>query len=417
MFLKKVKAGALQYVLVISVLIAIIVFAFIALIYLQRRIQLKNSFYKEAIENVQFGFDFISQNDVPYNTPQEQQFSNNELEKTTLLKEHWGVFNKITVTSTVKNESFQKIGLTGGNNIKRDALYLKDNNQPLVLVGDTKIIGDVALPERGVKGGNISGTSYYGNQLIFGNQKLSSATLPAIDNLEYIKGLIQKRYLNEKVVSFELEEGLKKRQLFSQSTAVFQASESIYLRNVQLQGNIIVHSNKAIVVDTTSLLEDVILIAPVVKIKSNVIGSFQVLATKKIEAARGSKLKYPSALVLFSNEKLEINPPEENSIAINENCDIKGVVLFHQEKGSNYKSQVVISKNSTITGEVYCNQNLELLGSVYGSVYASSFITKHFGSVYVNAIYNGVINVNKLPEQYCGLQIGNSTQKVAKWLY
>lgn len=417
MFLKRVKAGALQYVLVISVLIAIIVFAFIALIYLQRRVQLKNSFYKEAVENVQFGFDFISQNDVPYNTPQEHQFSNNELEKTTLLKEHWGVFNKVIVTSTVKNENFQKIGLVGGNNIKRDALCLKDNNQPLVLVGDTKIIGDVALPERGVKGGNISGTSYYGNQLIFGNQKLSSATLPSIDNLEYIKGLIQKRYLNDEVVSFELEEGLKKRQSFLQPTTVFQASESIYLRNVQLQGNIIIHSNKSIVVDATSLLEDVILIAPVVKIKSNVIGSFQVLATKKIEVARGSKLKYPSALVLFSNEKLEINPPEENLIYINENCDIKGVVLFHQEKGSNYKSQVVVSKNTIITGEVYCNQNLELLGSVYGSVYASSFITKHFGSVYINTVFNGVINVNKLPEQYCGLQIGNSTQKVAKWLY
>ncbi len=45
---------------------------------------------------------------------------------------------------------------------KRDqlaALYLKDNNKPLVLVGGTRIDGKAYLPKRGVKSGNIAGYS------------------------------------------------------------------------------------------------------------------------------------------------------------------------------------------------------------------------------------------------------------------
>ena len=47
----------------------------------------------------------------------------------------------------------------GSHNNKRKALFLKDNNQPLKLVGDTRIVGDVVLPQRGVHSGNIAGTS------------------------------------------------------------------------------------------------------------------------------------------------------------------------------------------------------------------------------------------------------------------
>lgn len=417
---QKVKASALQYVLVVSVLIAIIVFAFISLVYLQQKLQVKNSFYKETIQNVQFGFDYSSTNEIAYNQIQEHQFSENELENTILLKQHWGIFDVLSVTSNVKNETFIKTGILGAHNPKRDALYLKENNKPLVLVGDTKIVGNVSLPKLGVKRGNISGTSYNGNQLIYGNQNLNSSSMPTIKNMESLKGIFQQNFRNDSIQYFELEERLNKTQSYTKSIAFHFSNGSISLRNINLKGNIIIQSNSSITVDKSSVLEDIILIAPKVEISSGVEGNFQVFASKKITVQKKCKLKYPSALVLIDNDKIDSHSKENNAIFIDENTNVKGVVMYQnesKENTSNFNSQLILSKNATVTGEIYCNQNLEILGSVFGSVYTNNFITKQFGSTYVNHIYNGVINSKKLPKQYCGLSIDNSSLKVAKWVY
>lgn len=419
---RKIKAGALQYALVVSVLIALTIFAFISLVYLQQQLTVKNDFYKEAIENVQTGFDYIAINDIPYNELKEHSFTDNAQEITTLLKKHWGVFDLGIVTSKVKNEVVEKIALLGNNNSKRQALYLEETNKPLVVVGSTKITGNVSLPKQGVKTGNISGVSYYGNQLIYGNTQRSTTTLPKIENIDYIKNVLKQNYVNDSIIYFELEDNFKKNQKFTEPTAVYQANGTIVLRDVSLQGNIIIHSRTTIKIESSATLKDVILIAPTIEISNNVVGNFQCFASKKIIIGKNCNLNYPSALVVINEEKQKSNQDlkEEVSIFINEKTTIKGIVIFNKtalQNSTNFKPQIVISKNTEVAGEVYCSENIELLGSVLGSVYTQNFITKQLGSVYVNHIYNGTINSKKLPEQYCGLAIGNSNLKIAKWLY
>ncbi len=417
-FVKKVNAGALQYVLIISVIIAIVVFAFISLLYLQQKIKIKNTFYKQSIQNVLLGFDYISKNTVSYNSSLEKQFSENALEKTTISKQYWGVYDMVTISSTIKNETFSKIGLLGRQNSTRDALYLQDNNKPLALVGDTKIVGNAYLPKQGLKRGSISGTSYNGSALIYGSQKLSNSSLPEIKNIAHINTIYRKNYMDNTASFFDLDENLHKSQSFFDPLAIHQSSGHISLKNIKLQGHIIVKSNVSIKVYPSATLDDVILISPNIEIMDGVTGSFQAFATKHIIVKDKCSLDYPSALVLVS--KRNTSSKENNSITIESNTSIKGIILFSEQaknKSTNFKPQLIISNNSTITGEVYCNQNTELSGNVYGTLYTSNFITKQFGSVYINHIYNGVINSKKLPKEYCGLQIGKSPQKVAKWLY
>ena len=86
-------------------------------------------------------------------------------------------------------------------------------------------------------------------------------------------------------------------------------------------------------------------------------------------------------------------------------------------KTNNYKAQVYISDNATVIGEVYCNQNLELLGTVRGTVFAHNFEVHRGGSVYQNHIYNGKILISELPEAYVGIMFNDSHKAVAKWLY
>jgi hypothetical protein len=114
------------------------------------------------------------------------------------------------------------------------------------------------------------------------------------------------------------------------------------------------------------------------------------------------------------------NQPSQNntSITIGENTTLSGVVIYlGQPKSSNYEAQILLDKNSKVIGEIYCNQNLELLGAVSGSVFTSNFVAKQAGSIYQNHIYNGTIIVDDLAQEYVGLPFEQSTKGVLKWLY
>lgn len=179
-----------------------------------------------------------------------------------------------------------------------------------MLVGNTKIIGDVLLPEQGVKSGNIAGTSYYGNQLIYGSVSNSIDNFPKIKNLEYLKNFIKYPTIVEGV-PFELEDALELHQSFFEKTAIYQEENAIYLANISLRGNIIISSKTAIYVAASATLENLILIAPKISIDENFKGSFQAFATENIVVEKQCVLSYPSALMLLKNEASESNSKEE----------------------------------------------------------------------------------------------------------
>tara|TARA_B110000090_G_scaffold193419_1_gene227687 strand:+ start:3966 stop:5228 length:1263 start_codon:yes stop_codon:yes gene_type:complete len=415
---KKIKAGAMQYVLVISVVIALLVFAFISLIYLQQKMTIKHRYSKEAIHNTQIGFELLKVKEIPYDIKTELVFLRNPIAKTTFLKKHWGIFDIGIVQSTVKNEHFQKAGILGTQLPKRKALVLKDNNQSLVLVGNTKIIGDVLIPQQGVKSGNIAGISYYGNRLIYGNVSNSASALPEIKNLDYIKKII-KNPASIDGVSFELENALELHQSFYEKTAMYQSENSIYLANISLHGNIIISSKTAIYIAASATLENLILIAPRIIIAGNYNGSFQAFATEQITLKQQCILRYPSALVLLKSKDTDPNSAEKKSsqIHLSEKSEVRGIVSYISENETpNFNAQITIAENAIVKGEVFCTNNTALLGTVYGSVYTHNFLVKKAGGIYINHLYNGVIDANYLQEQYAGLQITKASNTVAKWV-
>lgn len=423
-FLQKIKAGTLQYVLVISTIIAIVIFSFISVVYLQQRMALKFAFGKEAIANTQLSFDYFTQKQVPYNELLTLNFLDNTNSKTTLLKKHWGIFDIVIATSKVKNEYFEKIGLAGKRLSQRDALFLSENNQSLVLVGNTKISGDALLPKQGVKSGNIAGISYYGKQYIYGTAKNSNPNLPTISNITSIQDL-NTNLKSDSIDYFTLEEDLRLHQSFSKKTMVCENRNAIVLENMSLTGNILISSETSIKILATALLEDVILIAPEIIIESNTIGNFQAIASKEILVKSNCTLKYPTALILLEQEidnPQQVQQPtqalDKIGIHIEEKSEVRGVVLYYSDSQNNYTyaTNIRISPNSQIYGEVYCTKNLELQGSVYGSVYTHHFILKKSGGIYVNHLYDAEINSQTLSQQFAGLQLEGTSNSIAKWV-
>jgi hypothetical protein len=415
----KINAGAIQYVLVLSVVIIIVLFAFISLVYTQKRIQLKSVLYKAAIEATYMGFNYLKTNRISYHTNTKISFTDYDFEQTVITKKPWGIYDIGIVKATLKKETFLKVALLGNRNKGSKALYLAENNQALVLVGNTNIKGDVMLPKRGVKTGDIAGVSYYGAKLIDGNIATTANNLPKIKNLTYLKQLL-KTPTTEAIEYISLQEHMKLDQSFTENTLVFETQENLSLRDIQLRGNILIVSTASITVHPTAILEDVIIIAPDVTLETGVNGNFQVFTSKSIHVKKGVQLQYPSSLVLLQKEApkdMNSNRNKIHGIKIDNNAWVKGVVLFHtHEKKYTYDTQILIEANAQVIGEVYCTKNLELRGKVAGVVYTNNFIAKQAGSVYSNHLYNAEINSSAISEKYNGLFIDAENKQVAKWV-
>lgn len=417
----RLKAGALQYTIFIAVVIALMLFAFISLSFTQQHFSQKATAFVETVNNTNLAIDYALKNELPYNSTIIEESPNS---KTTVLKSSWGVFELIESISIINKETFTTIALLGGNVLERPALYLEDNNQPLVVVGQTNIVGKSFLPKQAVKRGTIAGNTYTGSQLIYGTIELSKNTLPNLENRKNIQALCNGSYQFQESTLIDLQEYATMTNSFENPTQIFKSNLPIDLKNINLTGNIVIQSNTLIRIHASATLKDIILIAPYIEILDHVEGNFQAFASKEILVGKSCKLSYPSALVIYESKegKQQIYNSTDNQnlnqLIITENSEIKGIVSFLSDNESNnYKPQLSISESSVVIGEVFCDRNLQLMGTVKGSVYTKNFITLAYGSVYQNHLYNGKILSLELAEQYSGLMLETDIKGVAKWLY
>lgn len=423
----KIKSGALQFTVFISVLIALLLAGLI--LYAYTFIYMKEQ-SKGAIENIQFS-------DIGINALLEQkEFSTDTIALDFIKKENqivkihlsqWGIFEKGVSTSKFRKKKFTKTAIIGGliNSEESPTLFLQESYNALTVVGTTAIRGIAYLPVQGVNSGYIGGHSYYGSQLIYGSIKKSTKELPQpkkqlLESVEYdlkqYKPITEDDYLS-------LEKSSKIINSFLLKTKTIYSEDPIILENKTITGNIIIKSETLIKIKKTSLLKDVILIAPVIEIEDETAGTFQAIASKRITVGKACQLSYPSALVLFQDNKnnpdeVSVNPMD-NKIFIDTKSVVKGSICYFQTKTStDFRTQIVLEKEAVIKGQVYCNGNLEVKGTVSGSVFTKQFLANESGSIFVNHIYNATIENQNIPTIYGGIIFEEEQPKtVLKWLY
>ncbi|MDI1305380.1 MAG: hypothetical protein PSX42_11130, partial [bacterium] len=337
-----------------------------------------------------------------------------------------GIYETAFTKSQFRKKVFIKTALIGSliNSDESPTLFLQETQNPLTIVGNTSIKGIAYLPSQGVKPGYIAGNSYYGKQLIYGSIKKSAPVLPKLEKsvidalvfyLKDYKPLIQGDYIN-------LETNRRIVNSFKEKAKGAYLKEPIILENREITGNIIIKSDTLIRIKRTALLKDLILIAPIIEIEDGTKGNFQAIASKRITLGKECKLSYPSALVLFqdnkNNQSVVTNNTSNNQIFIDSGTIVKGSVCYFQAKEfADFQTQIVLEKEATIKGQVYCNGNFELRGTVSGSVYTKQFVANQSGSIFVNHIYNGVIENENIPNIFGGIVLEKEPKTVMKWLY
>ncbi len=412
----RIQAGALQFVLFLGTIIALLLMAFTLLSYTYSFFSKNSRIVVDLVQSADLSLDGALRKNLN---------SDNYIDlaqapvTTSVSKDYWGLFEKYTVVASHQTKRFTKIALVGSAvQGSPPALYLQDKQRPLIVAGSAKINGDAYLPQQGIRLGHVGGSSYYRDQLLYGVQRRSTTELPSLSEglirqlqllAEYRPGMLDK--------TIEFAKNTTYKNSFQQSTQVVQG-DFLVLDEVQLTGNIIIRAWEKIVVEPTVMLNDVLLVAPEIEIMDGVVGSFQAIATERIDVGSAVRLNYPSALALL--DKSGFASWEQMQISVGSDSDIRGMIMFlGDEKKSSYQPQIHIAENTSILGEVYCSHNLELKGQVFGKVTTASFIAMENGSIYQNHLYNGQIDALLLPEEYAGILHQDSAEKksVAKWLY
>ncbi len=411
----KLKAGSLQLVMFIVVVIALLLMAFILLIHTHKRFRIQTELLTETVQNTYKG---IWQAATHKDTGQDTLVLIDENERAlNIHKSYWGIHDKVISESRIKTYEYSKVSLLGGHSeTGRLALALKDNNKPLVLVGDVEIKGDAHIPVRGIRSGNIAGHTYYNTKYVFGNTK-TIAHFPKLNSemVNHLKSLFIVEPDNESLIDITKQSVYKNS--FKDEVLWIYSETEIHLNNVNLVGHIIIRSKTKVSINASSQLNDVLVIAPEIVVEDGFNGVIQAIASKTITIGSDCVLNYPSVLVL-QKDLVGASEPERYHISINQRSIVKGSVIYlGNVNPRDVNTQITIASNSIVKGEVYCEHNLDLQGTVIGSVYTHNFIARAEGSVYQNHIYNGKIFADDLEEEYVGLPITNKRKKVIKWLY
>lgn len=416
-FLKKrVVSGALQFAIYTATVVALLLFGL--LLYLHtfsffgQQISVSNTNIKATTN----GFAFVLKENLFNSDTLLIPNYEDAFQKTKAVSNYWGIFQETKILTSKNTKKFQKAAFIGSHfeSQNRKALYLKDLFKPLVVVGTTKIEGTASIAELGIRPGNIAGNSYYGDRLIYGNMDRSTDRLPQLttsfyDNIDYfLKG-----YKPSSNSDYLITNSKNVNSFFENTKWLY--STSILTIQDEFIGNIIIKSDTLIRVTKTSKLKDIVLIAPTIIIEDDVIGTFQAIASSRIKVGKNVVLNYPSSLVL---KKDTIDNEKDNLLFIDENTTVKGIICYlTKNEVGNFETALLCSEKSTILGDVYCEGNFELKGSVIGSVYTHQFISNTAGTLFINHLYNASLSSANLPEYYSGLLFENQPKSIMKWLY
>jgi len=415
----KIKASALQFAILVSVMVALLLGSFLTLSHTQRYFKIQSDFLLSNIEATNIG---INEGLTTHLIVGDTVVLSEENTTIKVTKGFWGGFTKLSSLAETKSKKFGKLLLAGSMpTTPKTAAYIGDESLPLVLVGNARLEGTTYLSKNGIKAGNIAGHYYHGGPLVRGGIRLNAGGLPSIDKdwRQYIERISTDRPSNEDFIHPSDENN----RSFFESTQYIYSPDLLVLTESYI-GNIIIKSDREIRVTPYCRLTDVLLIAPKITLESGFNGTAHLIAKEKIELKENVSLTYPSSLVVLGKQYVDGQPLHngDKPIVISNSAWVQGIVVYLQTKEGqtskrDSRTHIKIESQGGIDGSLYCEGNLELEGTIRGSVYTQNFMANASGSRYMNHIYNGKVLGNDLHAQFAGLPLVLTHKKIAKWLY
>lgn len=386
-----VKAHSLLYVIYICLLVSIICGALLyfsnlySILNLHYNLQEELYIQNQSVVNFALG-NQLKEEGLPYE--ENPDFSN------TFIAKPYGLFSVLITNSSFKTDTITSAHLVGRFSKNKTALYVANISQKLSYTGNVKINGDCLLPTQYID------VAYIFNQPsslnITGKKEIAQITVPPINSR------FNNLFESQNVVQSNANAIEKVNTVFFNSftSPTKEMNVPTNLSGIAYKGNLILKNNDSITIDKSAILEDVIVIAPKVRIDKDFKGNIQVFASNKIIIESDVYLTYPSVICV----KNESN--SETSIEIKEKVKILGsVVLFGNQLEDINKNTISISKDTFVLGDIYCSGKLDFQGTIHGSIYTNKLFYKTQSATYDNLMGNMTIDVNKRPSYYIGIPL------------
>ncbi len=317
-----------------------------------------------------------------------------------IKKKRWGFYDVLISKTVFKNDTVKKTILIGETKSKEDdlALYVTDYDKPLKLSGETKVLGNLRVPNGRFEHAYINGQK--GNTLkITGRQLHSKDRLPKIEkDIDIDVSGLPRLSLNS------IEMGAVLSNSFDKVTKVINLSDVEKVKNITCKGNIILYSVNTLEIDGSTKLNDVVIMAPVVKINSGFVGNAQIVANHKVIMEEKSFLMYPSSIYVKNDgDMVSVEIKKKSKL-------IGGVVIDGDMYSDSLDRKLYIDEDALVVGNVYCYGSTQLKGHVVGSIYTDRFFLKTDASNYENVILNGTVDSKSLPAGFVELPLFNNDE-------
>ncbi|MCD8185037.1 MAG: hypothetical protein LUD68_00820 [Rikenellaceae bacterium] len=292
----------------------------------------------------------------------------------TLWEERWGLYELIRV----KTESYRRAQLTGYacESAENAALYLPDNLRAVTLAGKSRIEGPVYLPPSGILYGQVQSNFFHGKPVAEKNIRISASRLPMPES----RTLDSLRALQDGFRDLSRPENAQVRQSFFEPTVYLCCGN---LSGHSLRGNVVVYADQTVEIDSTSRLEDIILVAPKVIIGPGFTGSLQILATDSVRIAEQVTLSYPSGIAVP-------RAADHSCIEIGPGSRVNGYVILRTEDRISPEQRTphfLQHPGSRTRGLIWIDGIAQVQGIVTGSLYATELNYYTSQGYYVNLLY------------------------------
>lgn len=411
------KAGALTYAIFVMVVAAILCTLMISLAFMNRSFFIHVDQNEVVRDNAYSGIAMATSINQIQDYDKWVDLYGEGHDSVRVKRRLWGPYRVLAAEAKTFGSIDKKTAIIGYENdkLQTTALWLTDHNRPLQLAGDALLKGKCFLPTKGADRAYVEGSNYKRAQLVYGSREDSKAQLLEPEKevkeywLDYLKHLFPS---TDSVMGFaglpyELEHS------FLKNTILARSDRPVKLDGYHVKGNVIITSTVSIEVTKSTLLQDVILIAPKVKLADGVQGQLHVVASDSVILKEGVKLVYPSSIVMIARgNRLPY-------CLVSKGAALYGTILsFTGDIARSNNLALEIQKEGLVKGVVYCEDNFELGGLVEGSVICNRFLLATPSGIYENHILDGKIDRTSLPEDFAtiGFKGMEQTAKTIAWL-
>lgn len=402
---KKLKAGALQYTIVFSLLILMILSLFLMYTRINSLEIIQSQKQSQLIENIKSTIIILENNPNMFDTPlHHPQLLENDNYKTRIEISEWGLYDIVKISAGHGESQLSKYFLFTDDIKKNDplpSLYLSGSKHYLSVGGNTLLGNNTYLPAYGIRKAYVGGIGYERELFVQGKSHKADNALPEFNRLlkeKYKRVKTLANYSSNKIGI----ENLKTDTVFNSFNTdclIVLCPTDYRISNHCFSGNIIIvgdHLN----IDTSVNINNCIVLANSIIIADRFAGEGQFFAESMIEIGESSDLKIPSILYLNNQNK-------DDRILVKRNTIMHGNIIvpnFIEEK----QESLTIENGSKLVGQIYCNGYSSFEGTLFGSLFTNGFIKRDRKGLYENYLVNVCIDIDRLPKEYSGVSLLNN---------